>query len=97
MENNEQLIIDLDRFKFDIDGQTAFIEYRIKGDNIFSIRHTEVPKALEGRGIAGNLTKQALTYIKNMNGLVEPRCPYTISYMKRHPEWNSILAEGSDI
>jgi len=42
------------RFEINVDGNIAFSEYWRTGDRL-TIRHTEVPKALEGRGIGSAL------------------------------------------
>jgi len=47
------------RFELEADGHVAFSNYRRTG-NVLTILHTEVPKALEGRGIGSSLTKGVL-------------------------------------
>jgi predicted GNAT family acetyltransferase len=79
------------RFETEVEGKLALVDYR-RRDNIFIVTHTEVPKELEGRGIAAALTKTLLDYIRD-NGLrVRPVCPYTKLYIQRHPEYNDIVA-----
>ena len=43
-------------FKTEVDGRTAFVQYRLLGDSL-DIIHTIVPRPLEGRGIAAALVK----------------------------------------
>ena len=63
-------------------------------DGVMRIHHTEVPAALEGRGIAGVLVQSAFAYA-DANGLkVEPWCGYVRTYMKRHPETHRLLPAG---
>ncbi|WP_302296291.1 GNAT family N-acetyltransferase, partial [Bacteroides finegoldii] len=38
-------------FKTEVDGRTAFVQYRLIGDSL-DIIHTIVPQPIEGRGIA---------------------------------------------
>lgn len=79
------------RFETEVEGKLALVDYR-RRDNIFIVTHTEVPKELEGRGIAAALTKTLLDYIRD-NGLrVRPVCSYTKLYIQRHPEYNDIVA-----
>lgn len=59
-------------------------------DNDIYLVHTEVPKELEGRGIAGKLASTALTFARD-NGLrAIVRCPYVKTYVQRHPEFNDV-------
>ena len=41
-------------FKTEVDGRTAFVQYRLIGDSL-DIIHTIVPQPIEGRGIAAAL------------------------------------------
>ena len=45
-------------FKTEVDGRTAFVQYRLLGDSL-DIIHTIVPRPIEGRGIAAALVKAA--------------------------------------
>ncbi|MCC7327989.1 MAG: N-acetyltransferase [Burkholderiales bacterium] len=72
----------------------AHADYR-RVDDTLQLVHTEVPAALEGRGIAGALVRTALDYATS-NGLkVLPLCSYVRGYMKRHPETHALLAPGA--
>jgi hypothetical protein len=84
------------RFEAHVDGGFARCDYRRVG-NVLQLHHTEVPVALEGRGIAGQLVAAALQYAK-ANGLrVAPYCSYVRSYMRRHPETQPLLAPGQTV
>ena len=48
-------------FKTEVDGRTAFVQYRLIGDSL-DIIHTIVPQPIEGRGIAAALVKAAYEY-----------------------------------
>ena len=76
---------DLHRFELDADGHVAFSEYRRAGGTI-EFRHTEVPKALEGRGIGSALVAGALALAKAEGLTITARCPFVAAYIKRHPE-----------
>jgi predicted GNAT family acetyltransferase len=81
------------RFEVVIDGTLARADYRMFG-NAMRLHHTEVPRALEGRGIAGALVRAALDHARAQGLRVEPACSYVNSYMRRHPETHDLLAEG---
>ena len=86
VENDEKA----QQFRLRIDGQVAVIEYsRSNGTIVFS--HTEVPPALEGKGIAGKLAKAALEYARDQKLAVVPRCQYVASYIRKHPEFQSLV------
>jgi len=78
-------------FELIVDGSRAFIDYKLKGDKIYLI-HTEVPAAMEGMGVAAALVEKTFNYIEEHHLKIVPLCVYIIAYLKRHPEWNRLLA-----
>lgn len=78
-------------FYCDIENCRSVIEYEL-ADAVMSITHTRVPPELEGRGIAGQLTRFALETAKNQQWKVRPVCSYAVVYMRRHPEYADLLA-----
>lgn len=79
------------RFETEVDGQLARIEYQRDGD-VLHIHHTEVPSALEGRGIAAAMARAAFAYADASGLKVRPACSYIRAYMNRHPETKRLLA-----
>ena len=73
------------RFEAALDGHHGRIEYHVDS-GVMTIEHTEVDRALEGRGVAGALVRAALEHARREGLKVEPKCEYTRSYMERHPE-----------
>lgn len=73
------------RFEVALDGHTAELDYQLDGDTI-TFTHTGVPSALEGRGIASALAKEALAYARANRFKVVPLCSFVARYMERHPE-----------
>ncbi|HQU47840.1 MAG TPA: GNAT family N-acetyltransferase [Casimicrobiaceae bacterium] len=84
------------RFEVVLDGALARCDYRRVG-NVLQLHHTEVPKALEGRGIAGRLVEAALGWAKAEGLQIAPYCSYVRAYMKRHPETQPLLAPGQQV
>lgn len=80
------------RFELDVEGHTAFINYRQHGPVITMI-HAEVPPELNGRGIGSALARGALDLVRSRQQTVLPRCPFVASYIKRHPEYQALLAQ----
>jgi uncharacterized protein len=81
------------RFEATVDGLLCVANYHLV-DNVMRIHHTEVPRALEGRGIAGRIVRAALAYAEASALEVEPWCSYVRAYMKRHPETQRLLPQG---
>lgn len=61
----------------------AHIEYTLEG-NVFTVIHTIVPKALEGRGIAAELAAEASKYAEEKGYTLASECSYMTAWMKRH-------------
>ena len=81
------------QFEMEVDGQTAVIVYEEQHFTI-SLLHTEVPEALEGRGVANAIIEKTLAYIEKNHLRLIPLCPFVVIYIKRHPEWKMILDES---
>lgn len=82
---------ELNRFEMDVDAQTAILEYKRDHETI-ALLHTEVPESLEGMGVAAALVEKVLTKLENEGFKIIPYCPYVQSFLKRHPDWNRIVA-----
>ncbi|MGH8286689.1 MAG: GNAT family N-acetyltransferase [Steroidobacteraceae bacterium] len=79
------------RFEADVEGQLAVADYQIvKGTIVFS--HTEVPRALQGRGIASALIRAALESARKQGLKLVPACSFVRRYMETHPETQDLLA-----
>lgn len=74
------------RFEITQDGLTAFVEYRLVGDNL-DIIHTKVPEPWEGRGIAASLVKTAFDYALEHQLTPQVACSYAAAWLKRHEEY----------
>jgi predicted GNAT family acetyltransferase len=73
------------RFEITLDGETALLQYRRVGKRLVLI-HTEVPDALEGRGVGGQLVRAAVAVARRDGLTVVPRCPFARSWLDRHPD-----------
>ncbi|GAA4925066.1 GNAT family N-acetyltransferase [Mucilaginibacter defluvii] len=85
--NNEPI----HNFELHVDGHRAFVDYLKKNDKYYLI-HTEVPQELEGKGIASALVEKVFEYIEQHNSKIVPLCVYVQSFLKRHTEWNRVVA-----
>jgi len=82
------------RFETTVGGLLCVLEYRIDG-NTLVLRHTEVPDALAGHGIAGALAKFALDSARERGMDVVPNCAYVAAWIKRHPAYADLVRAGS--
>lgn len=78
------------RFEVTVDGLLSQVAYRMSGDTI-TFLHTEVPKELEGQGIAKALAEVALNHARDNELQVVPLCPFINAYIMRHPEYQPLV------
>jgi predicted GNAT family acetyltransferase len=74
------------RFEIAVDGSLALIAY-VRDGNTITFTHTQVPPALEGRGLASSMARAALEHAQAQGLIVIPLCPFVASYIRRHPEY----------
>ncbi len=86
MDNREER-----RFEVVLGDEKAFIEYSDDGD-VIAMTHTEVPPEFEGKGVGSWLAKGALDAAKNAGKKVNPACPFIAAYIKKHSEYESLVA-----
>ncbi len=84
------------QYEFHIENLITKIEY-IKAKNKIFLTHTEVPKSLEGKGIGSALVKAVLEDVQRNEWTLVPLCPFVAAYIKRHPEWRSLVLKGINI
>lgn len=92
MEKRHTLIHDAAacRYRFDLDGGTACIDYTVEGDTLLLTR-TFVPESHAGQGIAGELTEAVLRQVKADGRRIRPCCSYVARWLERHPEWQTLV------
>ncbi len=73
------------RFVYAVDGQEAELLYRLRGRRLVLV-HTEVPPALEGRGVGGRLVTAAVRRAATEGLAIVPSCPFARDWLERHPE-----------
>lgn len=72
------------RFEAEVEGDVAFLSYE-RHDGRAVMTHTIVPRRLEGRGIAGQLTRTAVGWARGEGLRIDPRCSYVRSWIQRNP------------
>jgi predicted GNAT family acetyltransferase len=78
------------RFEAEVEGHLGILDYNL-ADRRIVVAHTEVPKAVEGRGIASALYRALLSDARQSGRMVVPVCPVFANYVKRHPEAHDLL------
>ena len=73
------------RFRYTEDGIDAQLVYRAHADRLILV-HTQVPDALGGRGIAGQLVRAAVDRARASGETVLPWCPYARKWLHDHPD-----------
>ena len=86
VENNEAA----GQFEVHFGDAVALLTYRRDDPRIIFI-HTQVPKEMEGRGIAGRVAQTALEFARTEGLAVVPACPYVAGYIARHPEYEDLV------
>ena len=76
---------DEDRFLHVEDGHEAQLVYRAEPGRLVLV-HTEVPKELGGRGLAGKLVQAAVERAERTGETVAPWCPYARKWLQDHPD-----------
>ena len=79
------------RYELEVEGHLAIAEYRLRPGRI-TFTHTQVPRALEGRGIGSRLVGAMLDDARSQGLKVVPACPFVKHYMDNHPETRDLLA-----
>lgn len=86
------------RFEVRVDGVLAgFAAYLLHpgfGDRPGAVvfTHTEVEPDFQGQGVAQELARQALDQVRARGFQAQPRCPFIASYIRRHPEYEDLVA-----
>ena len=78
------------QFELHAGSDVGLLQYRIS-DGRMIVYHTEVPEHLERQGLAGRMTQAALEFARAQKLRVEPRCPYTAAFFRKHPEYGDLL------
>lgn len=79
------------RFELQVEELRAFLTYRRFPDLII-FDHTEMPKPLEGKGLAANLARYALDFARENHLRVVPLCSYVSGFLRKHPEYQDLVS-----
>lgn len=82
-----------ERFAIHTGGEPAFLTYSLTDGSLYLL-HTEVPEALEGRGLGSELVRAALEHARAEGMTVVALCPFVGAYLRRHPEYGDLVRSG---
>ena len=85
------------QYEFHIDGLIPKIEYILSRNGEIYLTHTEVPSALEGKGVASQLVLKVLEDIERRDLRLIPLCPFVATYIQKHPEWKRVVIRGINV
>jgi len=87
VRNNEQA----SRYEMQTEAGLAVLEYMRDGKRL-ALVHTEVPRAVESRGLGAQLVKAALDDAMAQGLRIVPMCAFVRAYIARHPEYVTLVA-----
>jgi predicted GNAT family acetyltransferase len=80
------------RYEIDVDGELAgFLLYR-REPGVLELVHTDVDPKWEGKGVGAALVQGALDDVRARGLKVRPYCPFVAAYIRRHPDYDDIVA-----
>lgn len=81
-----------DAYVIDVDGQQVGAAYFVADGNTVVFTHTEVDDDHEGEGLGSQLIKAALDDVRSRGEKVVPRCPFVAAYIRKHDEYQDLIA-----
>ena len=79
------------RYEVAVDGvRAAYSTYELEGGRVL-VTHTVVRPQFEGRGIGSRLARFAVEDIRDRGLRIKPVCTFTRSWLRAHPEYESIV------
>jgi len=84
---------DRSRFEIRVEGEVAgFTEYR-RRPGLIAFVHTLIDPRFEGRGLASQLVRTAISESRSDSLAVLPFCPFVRSYIAGHTEYLDLVPE----
>ena len=75
-------------FEICIGEAMARLDYELDAGRVV-MTHTFVPAELRGRGLAEQLVRVALAWVRTRGGRVVPACSYVATFIERHAEFKN--------
>lgn len=71
--------------------EVGILDYSLDGKNTIILHHTEVNPEFEGKGIGKKLIMESVTYARNEDLKILPRCSYAQKVFERTTEIQDVL------
>ena len=81
---------DLSRYEGRVAGELVTVINFVRHDDVVDITHTRTRIRWRGRGLADRVTTAALEDLRANGWRAHPICPYTVSFLDRHPEYADV-------
>ncbi|EQA64641.1 GNAT family N-acetyltransferase [Leptospira alexanderi] len=78
------------KFYTSLGDHESYLLYKEEGD-IWDLVSTYVPSELRGKGLAADLARTALDKARSLNKKIIPSCPYVVTFLNRHPNYNDLV------
>jgi uncharacterized protein len=82
------------RYELRVEGRPVGIAAYHRRGNRIAFTHTEVEDSCEGCGFGSRLAAAALDDARRQGLEVVPFCPFMAGYIRRHPEYDDLVAVG---
>ena len=83
---------DASRYELFVGDELAGLASYGLSEGAMTIPHTEVQPQYEGRGLGARLARFALDDARERGLKVVPQCPFIAAYIRRHPEYDDLVA-----
>ena len=84
------------RYELLLDGELVGKLFYRTNDDVVTLIHTEVASHMEGRGLGDQLVAGALDDIRDRGLQIVPLCPFVNAYIRRHPEYGSLIKSRAE-
>ena len=78
------------QFEMETQAGLAFARYRREA-GILTVLHTEVPRAIEGRGLGSRLVRGMLDMARERGDKVVPLCGFVRAFIARNPSYADLV------
>ena len=83
------------RFEIFVDGELAGFTHYDLSNGVAKFDHAEVSAAFNGRGLGTTLVREAFDQVRAAGvWKVRARCPFVVTFVKRHPAYSDIVVPG---
>ena len=83
---------DASRYELLLDGEVRGVaEFHLEGDDRVVFTHTEMDRALRGKGLSPVLVARALDDVRASGRRAVSRCSYVSEFAREHPEYADLF------